>query len=76
MKFTAPEAGEHNLTLIFVCDSYLGCDEVMFLLFFVDFCQYIEMKMKIMENLDETEEEDDEIEEEEQDQEITIEKTV
>jgi len=27
MKFNAPEPGNYNLTLIFMCDSYLGCDE-------------------------------------------------
>ena len=33
MKFIAPEPGSYNLTLILVCDSYLGCDEVCFITF-------------------------------------------
>ena len=34
MRFIAPEAGEYDLTLIFVCDSYLGCDEVHHFIYF------------------------------------------
>ena len=40
LTFTAPEAGEYNLTLILICDSYLGCDE------------YEEFKLKVLENPD------------------------
>ena len=28
LEFSAPEAvGQHDLTLYFMCDSYLGCDQ-------------------------------------------------
>ena len=64
MQFIAPETGQHNLTLIFVCDSYLGCDE------------YIEMKMTILDNEDETEEEEEEVIEDKIEEEITLQKNV
>jgi len=28
LKFLAPNAGEHDLTLYCICDSYVGCDQV------------------------------------------------
>lgn len=48
MNFTAPEAGDYNLTLIFTCDSYLGCDD------------FEDLKITVLENEEESEEEEDE----------------
>jgi len=31
LKFVAPIQGEHELTLYCICDSYVGCDQVIFL---------------------------------------------
>ena len=28
LMFVAPEAGEHEVTLYLMCDSYVGCDQV------------------------------------------------
>ena len=51
MKFIAPEAGNYDFTLIFICDSYLGCEE------------YETMKVTVLENPDESSEEEEEEEE-------------
>ena len=57
MRFIAPsEPGNYELTLIFVCDSYLGCDE------------YETMKLNVLENPDLSDEDDEEDEEDDEDE--------
>ena len=48
LEFTTPEAGDHTLTLSFMCDSYMGCD------------QEYEFDIKVLEGQSSDEEEDSE----------------